>query len=248
MADKKSTSDNKANARFDAAQQQLGRIPGATVGRAVDPNPSAAVLRREAQEAPDRVLTDLEIVRYWQAASMMEEPFGALLKILLLTGARLNEVARMSRLELSDDAATWSLPSARTKNRRAHLVPLPPLAQDIIANVKQIDGCPFLFSTNGRTPVSGWSKIKKRMDGAMGAPPSWRLHDLRRTCAIGMAAIGVAPHIVEVCLNIRGSYARGAGAYNKALHITERRAALGRWAAHITRLTEECACSPCNKR
>ena len=92
----------------------------------------------------------------------------------------------------SDDGATWTIPGARTKNKRPHVVPLAPLARKMVGSGSE----GFVFTTTGRSPVSGWSKIKQRLDEAMKIPP-WRLHDLRRTAATGMAEIGIAPHIVE---------------------------------------------------
>jgi integrase len=160
------------------------------------------------------------------------------LKPLLLTGCRLNEVAAMTRGELSDDGATWTIPSSRTKNKRAHVVPLPPLARAIIAGVKPIaSAASYVFTTNGRSAISGWSAIKKVLDAAMGATSPWRLHDLRRTAATGMADIGIPPHIVEAALNhVSGAKAGVAGTYNRAAYANEKRAALERWALHIERL------------
>jgi integrase len=164
------------------------------------------------------------------------EPFGAALKLLLLTGARLNEVSDMTRAELNDDGV-WSISGARTKNKRPHIVPLPPLARDILEHVPRIEGT-FVFTTNGRSPISGWSKIKERLDELMGDPPHWRLHDLRRTAATTMAEIGVMPHIVEAALNhISGAKASVAGVYNRAAYAPEKKAALERWAAHIEGIT-----------
>jgi len=71
----------------------------------------------------------------------------------------------------------------------------------------------------------------------MGATPPWRLHDLRRTAATGMADIGIPPHIVEAALNhVSGAKAGVAGTYNRAAYANEKRAALERWALHIERL------------
>ncbi len=174
------------------------------------------------------MLTDAEVAKFWRAAD--DETFGPLLKLLLLTGCRRNEVAGMRRTELSDDRATWTIPGARTKNHRVHVVPLAPLARKMIPTEDVGD---LVFTTNGRTHVSGWSKIKSRLAAAMKIPP-WRLHDLRRTCATGMAEIGIAPHIVEACLNhVSGAKAGVAGTYNRAQYAPEKRAALERWASHV---------------
>jgi integrase len=200
--------------------------------RRAETNPCAGVHRPEASRARDRVLTDAEIVKFWTATDAAGEPFRAVLKLLLLTGCRLNEVAGMRRAELSDDGATWTIPGERTKNRRPHVVPLAPPAREVLANAGGTSE--IVFTTTGQSPPSGWSKVKKRLDSAMGSPPAWRLHDLRRTTATGMAEIGVPPHIVEACLNhVSGAKASVAGVYNRAAYMPERRAALERWAAHV---------------
>jgi integrase len=199
--------------------------------RQVEKNPCAGVHRPEVSRARDRVLTDAEIVKFWSAVDAERKEFSGLLKLLLLTGCRLNEVAGMRRAELSDDGATWSIPGERTKNKRPHIVPLAPLAREILATMAG-DG-ELVFTTTGRSPVSGWSRIKTSLDGAMRIPP-WRLHDLRRTAATGMAEIGIAPHIVEAALNhISGAKAGVAGTYNRAAYAPEKRAALERWASHV---------------
>src|SRR5262249_51556818 len=161
--------------------------------RRIEANPCASVHRPETAQARDRVLDQDEIARFWAASDKVGEPFGAALKLLLITGARLNEVSGMTRTELNDDGM-WSIPGARTKNKRPHIVPLPLLARDILEHVSRIEGG-FVFTTTGRSPVSGWSKIKARLDELMGDAPHWRLHDLRRTAATTMAEIGVMPHI-----------------------------------------------------
>jgi integrase len=202
--------------------------------RRVIANPCSGVPRPETPKARDRVLTSAEIVKFWPAADGAGDPFGAVLKLLLLTGCRLNEVAGMRREELSEDDTIWTIPGTRTKNHRPHVVPLPPLARDIIAGVRRIEGSEYVFTTTGKTPVSGWSKTKDRLDQAMGKPPHWVLHDLRRTAATGMADLGIAPHVVEATLNhISGAKAGVAGTYNRALYAGEKKAALERWAAHV---------------
>jgi integrase len=225
-------SEARARALHSALSSMFGWL---MEKRRVKINPLAALKRPAAPRARDRVLNAVEVRKFWSAADAVGEPFGAVLKLLLLTGCRLNEVGGMRSSELSDDATVWSLPSARTKNRRSHIVPLPPLARDILAGVRRMPNeRGFIFTTNGRTPVSGWSKIKKRADLAMGPVAPWRIHDLRRTAATGMAEIGIPPHIVEAALNhISGARASVAGTYNRAQYSTEKKAALERWADHV---------------
>jgi Phage integrase family len=116
----------------------------------------------------------------------------------------------MTRGELSDDGATWNIPGSRTKNGRAHTVPLSPLVRELIASVKAKPHSPFIFTTTGTTPVSGWSRMKDRLDAAMLAAaraeghaviPPWTLHDLRRTFVTGMVELHVPPHVVELVVN-----------------------------------------------
>ena len=196
--------------------------------RRIDVNPIASVHPPDPGGSRDRVLSDAEIVKIWKAADA-EPTFGPLLKLLLLTGCRLNEVSGMRRAEI--DGKLWTVPGSRTKNHKAHVVPLAPMAQALIES-KKTD---FVFTTTGRSPLSGWSKLKLRLDEAMGDHvPPWRLHDLRRTAATGMAKIGILPHIIEAVLNhISGAQAGVAGIYNRATYLPEKTTALERWAAHV---------------
>jgi integrase len=114
-------------------------------------------------------------------------------------------------------------------------VPLPPLARTIIASVKPVASpAGYVFTNSGKSPVGGWSMIKNRLDAAMGNPPPWRLHDLRRTFVTGLADLGIRPDVIELAVNHRSGLRGGiAGVYNKSELLPERRAALERWAAHV---------------
>jgi hypothetical protein len=91
-----------------------------------------------------------------------------------------------------------------------------------------------VFSTTGRTPISGFSKTKRRLDIAMEGVAPWRIHDVRRSTATGMGELGIPPHVIELVLNhISGARAGVAGIYNRSVQMAERRAALERWAKHI---------------
>jgi integrase len=199
-------------------------------------SPMTVLKRPSPPRARDRVLSNPEIVAFWKAADQARPPFGALLKLLLLTGARLREVACMEIGELSDDVSVWTIPGARTKNHRPHIQPLSQLAQEILKGVTRTPDCRFVFSTNARSPVSGFSKVKRRCDSQMKIP-HWRIHDLRRTAATGMAEIGIQPHVIEATLNhISGHRGGIAGVYNRAQYASEKKAALEKWAEHVAGL------------
>jgi integrase len=227
----KGASEPRARAMHSALSVFFGWLKSK---RLITVDPSIGLQAPSAPEARDRALTDAEIGRFWTATGAVSEPFGAILKMLLLSGNRLSEVAGMRWAELSDDRVTWTISGERTKNHRPHVVPLPPMAQELMANIHHIEGSPFVFTTTGRSPVSGWSKMKTRLDVAMQPASPWRLHDLRRTAATGMADLGISPHIVEAVLNhVSGAKAGVAGTYNRAAYTAEKKAALVRWAVHI---------------
>jgi integrase len=225
--------DSRAVATFAALSKMFSWL---VQQRRIGGSPCVGVHRPSPPRSRDRVLTNSEIKAFWQAASAERKEFAAVLKLCLLLGQRLGEVRGMRREELSDDGAVWTIPGERTKNRRTHVVPLPPLARQIIAETGE-EG-EFVFSTTGgHAPVAIGSKIKKRLDGRMKAAAPWREHDLRRTCATGMAELGVAPHIVEAVLNhVSGHKSGVAGIYNRAAYAAEKKAALELWVAHVKKL------------
>jgi integrase len=217
--------------------------------RRVETNPCAGVHRPEPSQARERVLRNDEIRWMWKACDELGEPFAAIVRQLLLLGQRLNEVAGMRREELSEDGAMWNIPSSRTKNKRPHVVPLPPAARALIP-VPDGDQAMMVFTTTGTTPPSGWSRAKHRLDalmlkvakqerpGATIAP--WRLHDLRRTAVTGMIELGLRPDVIEHVVNhVSGHRSGVAGVYNRSELLPERKAALERWSAHVLGLVSE---------
>ena len=229
-----------SEARGRALLAQLSSLFGwALRRRLVDSNPCAGLHRPPPPRARERVLSSAEIVKFWRATDEVGAAFGAVLKLLLLTGARLNEVARLQWDEVSEDGTQINLSGSRTKNHRAFALPLSDLARSIIASVPRIAGCDHVFTTNSHVPINGLSKVKLKLDRAMGDPPPWCTHDLRRTCVTGMSELGIAPHIVELVVNhVSGARAGVAGVYNRSEMMSERRSALERWAAHISGLVE----------
>jgi integrase len=174
--------------------------------------------------------------------------------LLLLTGQRRSEVFGMRWEELDRKAATWTIPADRAKNAQAHVVPLSDLAVAEITAMLTQPGkeAPadwpkrgLLFSTNNRTPASGISKAKLRLDAAAGEIAEeaglklseWRLHDLRRTVATGLQKLGVRLEVTEAVLNhISGSKAGIVGIYQRHDWADEKREALDLWARHVSGL------------
>lgn len=195
-------------------------------------------LTKPSKENPrDRVLFDDELRLVWNASENMTYPFGPLLQILILTGQRKGEVAGMKWSEINFKEKVWTLPKERAKNGQAHSVPLTNHVLKILESVPRFLHSDYVFTTTGKTPVSGFGKIKSRLDEKTEVK-DWILHDLRRTVASGMARLKVAPHVVEKILNhVSGTFSGVAGVYNRYGYDDEKREALNLWDAHIKNLT-----------
>ena len=187
------------------------------------------------ERARTRTLTDDEIRSLWPVLGQFGT-FGALTKVLFLTAQRRDEVAQMSRSEIGPDG-TWVIPAERYKTGKPNAVPLSKAALAVIEAQPVIDGCDFIFTTNGRSPFSGYSKAKGKLDAALPQPlPHWTLHDIRRTAKTLMARAGVRPDISE---RVLGHVIAGVeGVYDQHGYMVEKRAALENLAAVIARIVE----------
>jgi integrase len=186
----------------------------------------------------ERVLSNAEIAAIWHATGEADA-FGKIVKLLLLTGARRMEVCGMRWSEIDMESGVWHLPPERTKNKRAHSLPLPPTAMEIVRSIPRIVGRDCLFGERSDLGFTQWG-AKRDLDTRLGDKVAeWTLHDLRRTAATGMADIGVQPHIIEAALNhISGHKVGVAGIYNRSSYEREVKAALGMWSDHIRALVE----------
>lgn len=215
-------------------------IPVSPMDTLTPPSPCAA---------RDRILTDDEVRVFWKAAESMGYPFGPFYQLLLLTAQRREEVGAMRHTELDLAKAQWIIPKTRTKNGKEHLVHLSPQALALLQSCRRQGE--FVFTTNGTTPISGYSKAKDRLDAlcaSLSAESSgefsqetfatdWRVHDLRRTAASGMAALGFQPHIVERVLNhLSGAQGGLVGVYQRFEYVEERRRAINAWGQRIDEL------------
>jgi integrase len=201
-----------------------------------------ARMKLPTKEQPrDRVLTEDELRWLWSAADEINWPFGPLAKLLLLTAQRRDEVAGMEWLELNLAKRTWVIPRHKVKNARTHEVHLSEAAIAVLQSLPRV-GDGLIFTTTGKSAVSGFSRAKRRLDvemvkarrrtlhlpeddagyrKALGLPagkslpieiPDWTLHDLRRTAATGMARLNFPPHVVDKLLNHVSGTIRGVAA------------------------------------
>jgi integrase len=214
-------------------------------------NPVIGTNRPADPVARDRVLTDAELTMIWRACG--DNDYGNIIRLLIVTGQRREEIASLSWPEIDLEKTTISLPGDRTKNHRPHEVPLSDQALAILKAVPRRAGRDFLFGARD-SAFSGYSKSKAALDNRMHAAgiategptekhqsiPEWRLHDIRRTVATRMADIGIQPHVIEAVLNhVSGHRAGVAGVYNRSLYAAEKRDALVRWGSYVEALTTD---------
>jgi integrase len=223
-------------------------------------SPCAGIRPPVPEVRRDRVLSDHELRWFWKAADRRGMPFGPLFKILALTGQRLSEVAEMAPGEVKVKERLWTIPKARVKNNSEHDVALSDAALailDAMPKIKGDAGHVYVFTTTGDSPVSGWSRAKNNLDKTMleiarqeaeeaGDDPAavripqWRLHDLRRTAASGMARLGINLPVIEKVLNhTSGSFAGIVGVYQRHSFADEKRAALEAWSRLVVSLVKD---------
>jgi integrase len=204
-------------------------------GEGLAENNPAALCNRNPERSRDRVLNRSELKQIW--AALPDSDYGAILKLLILTGLRATEVSDLKWDEIDRERGLISLPPSRTKNRRQHVVPMSDMVRAILETRPGNDR-EFVFGVGQQRGFSGWSRAKANLDEVVKIP-SWRVHDIRRSTATGMAEIGIQPWIIESTLNhISGFKAGIAGVYNKSTHETEKAQALTRWAAHVAAIVE----------
>jgi integrase len=204
----------------------------------IEGNPVIGTMRNR-ERSRDRVLTPAELRAIW--TSLEDDHFGSIIKLLALTGQRASEIAALRWSEIHDN--TIALPSDRTKNHRAHVVPLSRIALAIIEAQPKRANRDLIFGV-AEGPFSGWSNSKEKLDARIKettgkALPHWTPHDLRRTAATQMAELGIQPHVIEATLNhVSGHRAGVAGIYNRASYEREKTVALDLWADHLMAIVE----------
>jgi integrase len=230
-----------ARAAFGWAEKR-GKVPS---------NPFRGLPIATGSASRERVLSDMEVAELWAAVDSLGYPFAPFFKLAVLTMQRRSEVAGMRWSEISDNLSQWTLAGSRMKSGHPHDVHLCEAARAILRNIPKIDGCDFVFTTTGRTPISGISKAKTSLDAAMarirasaaemaGRKPTplvpWRIHDLRRTGVSILAKLGFDSIVVDKLLAHQPAKLIGVAAvYQRHDFAHERAAALDAWSAHVLR-------------
>jgi integrase len=204
----------------------------------IESNPVIGTPKPKDGKPRDRVLSDSELAAIWRACG--DGDFGKIVKLLILLGCRRAEIGGMRWSEFNDprQPTAWTLPAERSKNGKAHTLPIMPMVAEIISTVPKLVGRDLLFGARSDGGFTTWDDEKQALDGRSGVT-GWKLHDVRRSVATKMADIGVQPHIIEEILaHTSGHRAGVAGIYNRSRYTTEVRNALALWEDHLRSLIE----------
>jgi integrase len=216
------------------ARNRLGHLSRAftwaigTGGFALVVNPCAVLRPRDLigkKVLRNRILADDELRAVWGAAAGLGYPYGPVIRLLVLSGQRVNECAGMSWNEIDLDQL-WTIPAARMKADRAHIVPLAPDALALLESLPRWSG-PYVFTTTGGAkPINGFSKAKERLDKLSGVR-DWVLHDIRRTVRTHFSALPVQDMVRELVI----AHARPGlhQVYDQWSYLGEKRECLALW-------------------
>jgi integrase len=223
-----------ARATFAAARLIFGWAHRPAQGL-IPTDPTADLDPIDLHGAPmtrERVLEDDELRRVWLAAEATPYPYGPLVRLLILTGARLREVAEAKWTEVDLEAAELTVPASRMKMNKSHLIPLTSAAAAIVRDLPRFEGGDYLFTTTGgRRPISGFSKYRAKFNETLGDIDHFVIHDLRRTCRTGMSSLRV---LLEIRERVIGHLPGGIVAtYDHHDFKEEKREALEKWEGKV---------------
>lgn len=201
-------------------------------------NSPAYMVRLPAKKKTrDRVLNENELSEIWNASFEIGYPCGDIIRILLLTGQRRGEVAKIEWGNVNQICQEWIQPADKTKNGKEHRVFLTDACIQTISNVPKMGD--YIFSSTGKKTFDNFSRDKNKIDKIInkqrelkGVDPiqPWTIHDIRRSVASGMAKQGIAPHVIEKILNhSSGTISGVAKIYNRYEYKDECDQALTQW-------------------
>ncbi|SEE37039.1 Site-specific recombinase XerD [Rhizobiales bacterium GAS191] len=213
----------------------------------IEVSPASGVWRPHEEKPRERILDKnvddekadaVELRQVWRACDSLHHPYGAIVRLLILTGARRREIGGMKWAEIDFVNRVWTLPAERAKNGNTLELPLSNQAISILQSIPRINKAEYVFTLDGDSPVDSYFGAKQKLDKLLPDIKPWVLHDLRRSTASGMARIGVPLHVIEKCLNhASGSFSGIKGVYQRHKFKAEMKDAMTRWGAYVERQT-----------
>ena len=214
-------------------------------GRYLTHNPVADAVKPADEQSRTRVLSDSEIRDIWSACNQLDNAYGPMVLMAILTGQRRNEYGGMVSSEIDTHQLVWTIPAERNKAKRAHDVPLSKMAFRVVEPWLQKKITTWVFENKTGKQPGGWDKLKSRLDKKCGAKnkdgnllwaEGWTLHDCRRTLSTYMAKLGVDEDVVEALLNHKSESTTTdvKRIYNRYKFFDEKREALELWARKLT--------------
>jgi integrase len=200
-------------------------------------NPAIGIRPPAREQSRDRVLTDDELHAIWKACGQLGWPGGQLVRLLAATGARRDEIAHAAWPEIDRERRALTVPPERFKSDKTHVVLLNDLALEVLEDCPVVGKSGLLFASQADTPVSNYARIKHNLDRLSGVT-GWRLHDLRRTAASGMARLGTPPQALARVLGHSASAGRGGvlAVYDRYSYDREARTAVDAWGRELMRI------------
>ena len=228
---------NNGTATAQATRADLSACFAWAMGEGLAESNPIVGTNRYPTASRDRVLRDDELRRLWTATAD-DGRFSAIVRLLLLTGCRREEIGGLRWDEVDLENAMISLPKQRVKNGKAFDLPLSPPAVAILAARERRPESPYVFHWHGAAGFAGWSKAKLTLTSGLGSPVDFARYS-RRTVSSGMNRIGIEPHIVEECLNHAGARRGVAGIYNRWTYLPQKPTRWLRWAEHLLAIVEQ---------
>lgn len=203
-------------------------------------NPLNGVRGFKPAAARERVLIEPELKTLLLAAETAPYPFGRIVEVLLLTGMRRGEAARLEWEFIDEANGVLTLPARLTKNGRVHNLPVGDRLAAVLDRTPHINHYLFPSSKDTGTVFNGWGKAKERFDGTLEGVAPYTLHDLRRTFATTHAKIGTPIHVTEKLLNhVTGTISGVAAVYNRHTYLEEMRSAVAAYDKYLAKLLSD---------
>lgn len=229
--------ENRAPVMAKQVRAHLSSFYGWVLPRLSDNavNPVSGAVKISTPAARDRVLTEEELRALWIVLETEPTPWKDAIRLMILTGQRVNEVLKADWNEVDLDEARWTIPAKRAKNNKAHIVPLSPAVMNLLQATPYRSGRVFPKTSQTSRPAA---RIKAKLTALLAHPVErWVWHDLRRTMATGMQRLGVRFEVTEAALNhIGGTKSGVAGVYQRHDWADEKREAFEAWGEDVRRI------------